>query len=100
MDQTKTLEIPRKMFFEGRWILISRIYGKEFCKKLFYRVLEWQVRATSTKKRGLNLSRDDKTLKTCELVSQAFVEIAGRFEDPLVVLNEVAQASRITGDIC
>ena len=36
-------------------------------------------------------------MNTCELASQAFVEIAGKLEDPLGVLNEVAQASRVTG---
>ena len=40
---------------------------------------------------------EKKTMKICELISRAFVEIAGRFEDPQVVMNEVAQASGITG---
>ena len=51
---------PRKMSFEDRWILVSRIYGKEFCRKLFYHVMEWHVCAINARKTGSTLSREEK----------------------------------------
>ena len=56
---------PRKMFFEDRWILVSRIYGKGFCKKLFYHVIEWYARATNRKKTFSKLSREENDAGFC-----------------------------------
>ena len=38
---------PKAMFFEDRWVLVSRAYGQEFCQELFYRTMEWYVRAVN-----------------------------------------------------
>ena len=27
---------PKRLFFQDRWIFVSRAYGKEFCMTLFY----------------------------------------------------------------
>ena len=48
---------PEKMFFEDRWVLVSRAFGKEFCMKLFYHVIEWHVRAIHTKQTGSRVVR-------------------------------------------
>ena len=38
---------PKAMFFEDRWVLVSRAYGQEFCQKLFCHTMEWYARAVN-----------------------------------------------------
>ena len=52
---------PMSMFFEDRWVLLSRAYGKEFCMKLFYHTIDWHIRAIYTKQNGFELTKAGKT---------------------------------------
>ena len=82
---------PKAMFFEDRWVFISRAYGKEFCQKLFYHTIEWYVRAVYAKSA---MTSEDKLAKTCEFVASALGEVKSDYQDPNKVHEEIGNTRK------